>query len=70
MAYASGFVHDYEVVRWAASQLPNLPHIQEHLRDVADGLEKAVKEAEASLVASVASLPDVVGGLEAEVKSK
>lgn len=66
MAYASGFVHDYEVVRWAASQLPNLPHIQEHLRDVADGLEAAASEAEAALVSapSVASLPDVVGGLE------
>jgi hypothetical protein len=50
MAYASGFKHDYEVVRWAATQLPNLPHIQEHLRGVADGLEKSVSEAAAALI--------------------
>lgn len=40
----SGFKHDHEVVRWAATQLPNLPHIQSHLRDVADGLEKQSQE--------------------------
>ena len=65
--HSSGFVHDHEVVRWVATQLPNLPHIQEHLRHVADGLEKDVKEAEEGLVsgAKVAGSVAVIGGIEA-----
>lgn len=55
MASSSGFKHDFEVVRWAATQLPNLPHIQAHLREVADGLEKQSGEA-ADLLAQAGQL--------------
>jgi hypothetical protein len=65
MAHSSGFVHDHEVVRWAASQLPNLPHIQEHLRSIADGLESHVNSAADALI----SLSEEAAQVAAKVQS-
>lgn len=50
----AAFAHDHQLLRWVASQFPNLPHIQSHLNRIADGLEKAAEEAASSLI--------VVGG--------